>query len=291
MSLHDIIFHYDLFDLFFDLFRPRFRNSRAHIREEAIEHLTDQNTLGWIAKNDDYVFNRHSALRKIIDQSILEDIAKNAGDSYVRIAAIDKVTDQAVLAWIAQNDPDRDTKISAIHKLMDQVVLGKIARGEGIIPMLEVRFAALKNLTDQTSLGWIAKNDSAIGIRIFAISKLIDQHLLVFLAKNDERSDVRIAAIEKLTCLNEYQWLNELFTLDYKEKQQVISIVISLLVKNNLLSKLIDLDNVIYQQANAILCQLEKAYSEKKVNFSAEYFRDAWDAVSSGDSFELIYSG
>ena len=86
-------------------------------------------------------------------------------------------------------------RIEAIRQLTDQTALAKIARNDKK-PL--VRTVAVGKLNDQTVLAEIAQGDKDWGVRKEAIWGLTDQAVLAEIVKNDKRYDLRGLALSRI---------------------------------------------------------------------------------------------
>lgn len=114
-----------------------------YVREAAVNKITDQNHLIYIAKNTSHSSTILDAVRKITDQNVLADVAKSHTPIWVREGAIERMTDQSVLADIAKNDES------------------KFIRG-----------AAILQITDQNILTYFAKNSKDLKLKLIALNRL-----------------------------------------------------------------------------------------------------------------------
>jgi hypothetical protein len=89
---------------------------------------------------------------------------------------------------------DREKRERAVEELTDQTLLTEIAKND---EDARVRTAAVNNpnLTDQILLAEIVKDSVGSDVREAAVEKLADQSLLAGIAKNDEDARVRRAAV------------------------------------------------------------------------------------------------
>jgi hypothetical protein len=89
-----------------------------------------------------------------------------------------------------------ELRFAAVRKITDQTLLAKIAIED---KTRNVRIAAFKELSDQALLAQIAVDIKEKNIRLVAVGKVTDQMLLRSIAAGDKDSDVREAAISNLT--------------------------------------------------------------------------------------------
>ncbi len=209
-----------------DLFRPKWKNSNASIRIEAVQKLTDesiltqmalsdeerkvrwaatdkitnqtklaQTTLAQIALSDKDHFVRYKATEKITDQKILTQIALSDDDQLIRQSATEKITDQTILAEIALSDSHDRVRNCATKKIIDQKILTQIALSDDD---KDVRLLATEKTTNQTILAEIALSDKECRIRLAAVKNLEDQNTLEKIALSDKDYNLRVSAIEKI---------------------------------------------------------------------------------------------
>ena len=146
---------------------------------EAVEKLTDQKLLEYVAKNANYIFIRLYAADRLADpitsQARYADIAKSEGDDFLaRVTAVIKLTDQNVLADIALNDDDNAVSKTAAEKIIDQNQLAGIAKNA---KQSAARIAAIQNLTIQDVLVDIAKHDKDWTVRKEAALSLVNHEM------------------------------------------------------------------------------------------------------------------
>ena len=148
------------------------------------------------------------AVRKITNQKRLAQIATEAPHLETCVLAIEKLNKkyQELFADIALSDRDRPNDMlvreAAVKKLTDQRLLSKVIAKYNNDFFWKIRQLAVKNLTSQSLLAEIAKNDRDYGVRKTAIENkyFTDQNDLADIAKNKtEYTELRFKAIEKLT--------------------------------------------------------------------------------------------
>jgi len=67
------------------------------MRELAVEVLTDQSVLAYVAINDECAWVCRPALEKLIDQNLIADVAKNAKKEIIRKFALGKLIDKSLI--------------------------------------------------------------------------------------------------------------------------------------------------------------------------------------------------
>jgi hypothetical protein len=156
-----------------------------------------------------------AAVEKLVDQKALAKVALENMDGKVRKAAVDRLTDQPMLAKVAledgpcgragkfrfscqhyDNDPSHTVRVAAIEKLNDQMVLAKVALVDEVhgfyghpekeIPTINDGLAAIKRITDQTTLATVATEAQDYRLRAAAVEKL-DQATQARLALEGQR--------------------------------------------------------------------------------------------------------
>jgi hypothetical protein len=115
----------------------------------------------------------------------------------VRLTAMRELSDQAVLLDVALHDRSGRVREAAAERLVDPRALAEIARGRGYSSS-EMKFAALKRLSEGPLLLEVALNALGDDIKLAAVEKLKDQALLVGVAQKSNCMDVRLAAAGKL---------------------------------------------------------------------------------------------
>jgi hypothetical protein len=139
---------------------------------EACKELTD------IATKSDDKLVRGMAVKKLGDLSLLATIAERDKDFQIQKEAIKKISD------IAMEVKDINFVTRAVEKLKNKELLAYIAKNN---ESSDIRVAAVKNpnLTDQSLLANIAKNDKDINVCMWAIDKISDLAVLAKIALED----------------------------------------------------------------------------------------------------------
>ncbi len=204
------------------------------LREDAVEKITDIDTLLFLKKNGDVFFIRQSARTKLnleLDQDDWVDRAQYASDSSARSYAIGKLDnekqdllvkliktekdDRALKTIIYKLDADRwqdlltniatDTKLSAwvrcdaIMKLSDNKTLESIAKNDSNIKARQAAFQKLGSANSVDALFDLARHGLVTAERIAAIDKINNQDMLADIVLNTDNGDVRLKALEKIT--------------------------------------------------------------------------------------------
>ena len=142
---------------------------QAELRMVEIKKMTDQNQLVEIAINDKssykpfgYKGNKSwcapfgcAAVESLTDQGLLHYVAKKAEEEEIRIAAVEKITNQSLLEDILEKCyGDYYICMAAVNKLIDQSAFAKVANNNN--HYFEVRETALNKLTTKSQLKEIA---------------------------------------------------------------------------------------------------------------------------------------
>jgi len=155
-----------------------------------VKSLTDPSLLAEVALKHPDDFIRTSATGQIADKAILTRIVAQANDPYVVIRAAQELGDKALLNRMRVWDTPERTR-----QERDQALLKDIALRARHV---DVRIAAVENLTDQAALAKFATEGGYEGIRAAAIPRLTDQAVLAKVAVADRDPLVRRAATRKL---------------------------------------------------------------------------------------------
>ena len=151
------------------------------IKAEALKLIYDQSILVEYALNSKYKKIRIAAIQNIIDESFLTNVILKDKDYEIRCAAVKNISNQEVLEKLAMGDDDWLVRLYAIKKVESQDVLEKYLMNDGenfhsaecVVERIfnqqvlfnvvkthdrkEIRFLALKNISDDNILGEIAK--------------------------------------------------------------------------------------------------------------------------------------
>ena len=118
------------------------------------------------------------------------------------LAAVSKETDQGILAEIAKTAPVISVRIAAVKKLTDIPTLAGIAKSNdypNVTQGAEERQKMLvEQITDQSTLASIAMSDNEWYVRVAAVKKITDKSILADIAKNSDNLDCRRIAGNKL---------------------------------------------------------------------------------------------
>lgn len=133
--------------------------ANSSIRGMAVEKVTDQKTLIYIAKNNDEDFHiRNKAIEKITDNNVLKDIYNTADLYFCREAALKSITDQDFLYSVFK-DADWDLRRELIDNITDEAIMSKIVKDE--TDPFVVEHIAL-NSSEESTLTYIKDNSYSI---------------------------------------------------------------------------------------------------------------------------------
>ena len=209
----------------FDLFKPKWRHSKTHVRMVALDKMTDQKVIEEIARSDKERYVREKAVNKITNQDILYEIALTDTEYKIREAAFNKINDQNIFEDIVrQNNSKCNFRKEAVSKLMNQNILTEIAKTD--IDRY-VRLAAIKNLTEKNVLEDIAGNDKDRFVRLAAmeiIGMINDSNGLALIKEllHDKDVNKRKTTIETCGKIGDYKAVDPLIDLYKIEKISLI---------------------------------------------------------------------
>jgi hypothetical protein len=142
--------------------------------------------------------DRVEAIEKITDQQTLLDAAMNDSGFEVRIAVAKRLTDQEKLAAFILKEFRPGVYRIACDKLTDQKTIAYIAKRAGTISEYLIR----EKLTDQKELAIIAKSDPKKENRHAALTKLTDEQAIIEAIKREKTRKDRIYAYSKTKMYN-----------------------------------------------------------------------------------------
>ncbi len=102
-----------------DLFRPAWKASDPVRRRKAVEMVSDQAQLEWIARHDPAVSIREHVVGRLSSPSALADVARLDSSELVRRMAIARVSDPSVLFDLANHDPGQLVQDAAVLRLRE----------------------------------------------------------------------------------------------------------------------------------------------------------------------------
>lgn len=183
---------------FVDLFRPKWKHSKATVRIEALRSMAAEETdiIVEIARTDAEDRVRRVAIEKLVDPEVLASIAK-ADTSETGVFA----GERAAALWVdtAIAAPDVKQAESALSRLSDP---GRLASVFHRAESTSVRRAALDRLTDPKVLVEVVRDASDPELRLEALRKVSDVSALRALAVGGSPKDAAYAAIERLEDLD-----------------------------------------------------------------------------------------
>lgn len=209
---------------FFNLFRPKWKNSDPDVRLKAVEKLTDPQILAEIVRTEKYYKVRLLAASKLDDQPTITEMA-NDHNWQIRQAAIQKMTDQKLLAKIAREDKWEAVQDAAVERLDDQQLLAEIAvvhqhykvresasskmKDKNLIADVALELAmtsgdtdvcnrALEKLTDQERLARVVRGATNKAARLRAVDELTDQAVLAEIVRTEKSAEIRKSVVYKL---------------------------------------------------------------------------------------------
>jgi hypothetical protein len=154
-------------------------------------------------------------IKKITDQSILFKIVSGEKGypllhstfnklSDIRVAAVNMITDQSTLASLALTPAVRKTTGDTVERNNDyhQNIIGyPVEPDDDYDQNMQIRFAAIKKITDQTVIAKLTLRGQPYFIKEAAIEMLADQTELSRVAMDEKEfmTDLRLKAISKLT--------------------------------------------------------------------------------------------
>ena len=163
-----------------ELFYQIAQDESEEVRKAAIEHLTDQDMLFTLWKEEKSSKVRNAAIQRITIQIHLEKMYGLEEDSELRETIVSKLENQELLAKIAFDEPAIWVREQAVYKLDP---------GQNEIFMLiamkdadeNIRALATKKVSDQSILCRIVQDSLFTDSSILAISRLEDINILVAL--------------------------------------------------------------------------------------------------------------
>ena len=177
--------------------------ARRKHRVEAIENLTDQQSLLDAALNDSSFEVRMAVAQRLTDQAKLAAFILNEHRPGVYRIACDKLTDQQTIANLALKVPIHISKYLIREILTDQMKLAGIAQSD---PKAENRLEALKKLTDKQLLSNVLKKTVFLDKRVYlySITKLRSEEIhacLMQLVKKSGSAEERKSVATRLIAL------------------------------------------------------------------------------------------
>ena len=163
--------------------------------EDAMQLLTDQETVARFALEGGVGWLRIAAAECLTDPRLLSEVARTARDRDVRLAVAGRVSDEHLLGHIAKFDKDKGVRMAAFNRITDREVLADAIRWASYP---EIREKALGLIGDQEVIAHAATEDTERTVRMAAVSRLTDRRTLGFIAKNETDPEIRATALERL---------------------------------------------------------------------------------------------
>lgn len=178
-----------------DLFRPKWKNSDATIRLEAVKSLISEDLpiLTQVLRHDRDVRVRRAALKKVQDAELLSELADKDPDEGLRRDAADKAGE----LWLeAVLDPEDETlATSAVERLLGQRALIEAAC-RAKFPA--VRQAALAGLKDDRGRAEVARRSDDTALRSAAAAAIKDPEALRDLICSDGNRELLLSQLERV---------------------------------------------------------------------------------------------
>lgn len=178
-----------------DLFRPKWKNSDAAVRLEAVKSLISEDLpiLTQVLRHDRDVRVRRAALKKVQDAELLSELADKDPDEGLRRDAADKAGE----LWLeAVLDPeDEALATQAVERLIGQRALIEAAC-RAKFPA--VRQAALGGIKDDRGRAEIARRSDDTALRSAAAAAIKDAEALRDLISSDGNRELLLSLLERV---------------------------------------------------------------------------------------------
>ena len=206
------------------LFKPAWQSDNTKKALKAAAKETNQTKLIEIANFAPIREVREAAVKRVADQSAIEAFAKKTSDFSVCCAAIERLSNQIMLADIAIHSKEALLRQAAVNNmnLSDQSTLSWVAKND---ETNQVCYDAIQRLTDIFELEAVA--DSRESVRHWVekrqqelINSITSQSELAYIAKLNVDSVIRFAAIRKLT---DQSVLAELAKTDRRDNVRILA--------------------------------------------------------------------
>ncbi|MEO6951896.1 MAG: DUF349 domain-containing protein [Polyangia bacterium] len=207
-----------------DLFRPKWKHSRADVRLEAVRDLGDDDvaTLREVALRDPEVKVRELALKRLPDAEVLTEVAReetvaslrdlanrraselsvrsaiDAKDAAVATQAVGRITDPKLLVDVVRRAVTTEAKLAALGKIDDPRSLAEVVmKGEGAL-----RDQAFARINEPKVLRELALSESTTkAIQLRCVSALTDGEMLRAIAERAKTKSLRQTAKDRLHAL------------------------------------------------------------------------------------------
>jgi beta-lactamase regulating signal transducer with metallopeptidase domain len=93
-------------------------------------------------------------------------------------------------------DKERDARLQAVIQMTDQSALINIAKNDDDP---DIRKTAVRKMTDQDAIAHIARTDDDKNVRMEAVIRMTDQNALAYIARTDDESFIRKRIVQKIT--------------------------------------------------------------------------------------------
>ena len=201
-------------------------NLDGDLVKRAVANISDSASLENLAGNAKNASIRLAALSSVTNQAVIVNIADNDPDVDVRVSAIERIADQGVLKRIARNGTASDGKwtaeierekrafANASAMIADEIralrakgdIQGSMNaakrlgsnRGRRTLDLEKVQIAALRNLSDEETVLFVATNSPLAKVRAAAISKISNEADLATIALLDSNQRIRRVAYKQL---------------------------------------------------------------------------------------------
>lgn len=185
------------------LFKSAWDSDNRKKALKAVAKEPDQTKLIEIANSAPLREVREAAVKRVTDQSAIEAFAKKVSDFSVCCAAIERLSNQTMLADIAIHSKEALLRQAAVNNmnLSDQSTLSRVAKNDEVN---QVCYDAIQRLTDIFELEAVANSRESVRHWVEKrqgelISSMTSQTELADIAKLNVDSAIRYAAIRKLT--------------------------------------------------------------------------------------------
>ncbi len=123
----------------------------------------------------------------------LTKVAREDQDPDVRCCAIKQLDDLKLLAELMRADAPSQVREAVVQRQQEL-----LARPMDQMPALDERLTVIRDIGSQSLCGFLAQNAAAVEIRCAALEQLTDSHLLSTVAVDDPIASVRRLALERI---------------------------------------------------------------------------------------------
>lgn len=176
-----------------DIFRPKWKHSDVAVRAAAVRQLDalEVDVLTSVAREDDEPSIRRIALKRIEDPLLLTELAANESDPGLRDLARERA--DSLRATIALSE-DEAASLAAVEALTEQQTLGDVAKTAALEG---TRRAALDRIDDDKVLADVARRARQMSTAVEAVRRIGDESLLRGIAVAGSR-EIGGAALERI---------------------------------------------------------------------------------------------